>query len=93
MTDEKPLTKQDLLEALKSLATKEDLEILETRLDGKLAAMETRLTKELKEYVHEGVEAVAKALDETATEIKQQMVSQKEFNDLKARMDTHFPLN
>ena len=123
MAEEKLLTKHDLLEALKNLATKDDvrqimseeiaarglatkndlaaleartddkLSAMETRFDGKLAAMEANITKELKDYVQQGVETVVKALDETTMGIKQQMVSKKEFAELKARVDARFPLN
>jgi hypothetical protein len=36
---------------------------------------------------------VLKAVDETAEDIKQQRVSKKAFHELKARVDSHFPLN
>ena len=47
MADPKTLTKQDLLEAVKGLATKDDLQTMESRFDGKLTSLESRMDGKL----------------------------------------------
>ena len=83
MADEKFLTKQDLMEALQNLATKEDvrqsvgeeiearglatkddLEAMEMRTDGKLTALEAHLTREFKDYVGQAADTILKTVDE-----------------------------
>lgn len=78
MTNKTPLTKQDLLKVVGKLATKDDLTKMESRL---------------KDYVHEGVDTVVKTTNRRLLGLEHDTVSKKEFEQLKAKVETSPPFN